>query len=65
MDKDTVWRTKLKELTNALGPIGNALYAEIEDAVDERIYQAKDDAYDEGWRNGQDSCMMNHEYMSS
>lgn len=50
MDKDRIWRDKLRGLTNGLGPIGEAVYSEIADAVDDRI----DEAIEIGERRGEE-----------
>lgn len=44
MNKDQIWRDKLRGLTEGLGPIGEAVYKEIEDAVDDRIEEARENA---------------------
>lgn len=47
------WRKKLRGLCDGLGAIGDAVYNEIEDAIEDDIYQQKDAAYFEGMRVGE------------
>lgn len=47
------WRKKLRALCDGLGAVGDAVYNEIEDAIEDDIYQQKDAAYFEGMRVGE------------
>jgi hypothetical protein len=58
MDKDQLWRAKIRALTAALGAAGEAVYNEIEAAVEDRIEQARDD----GYRDGQWSEIQNNSH---
>lgn len=37
------WREKIRTLTSAMGPTGDAVFAEIEEAVEAAIFEAKQD----------------------
>lgn len=41
---DQIWRAKLKALTATMGVAGEAVYNEIEDAVDARIDEVRENA---------------------
>lgn len=48
MDKDETWRAKVRQLCDGLGAAGDAVYREIEDAVEARIDEVRTSAYQDG-----------------
>ena len=56
---DQQWRDKIRAITSAMGVTGDAVYKEIEEAVEARIEQTRDDGWQSGMNQGTASC-CNH-----
>lgn len=53
MNKDEIWRDKIRAVTQVMGTAGEAIFREIEEAVDARIEEARDDGWSTGYGQGQ------------
>lgn len=52
MNKDQIWRDKIRTITSTMGAAGDAVYREIEEAVEDRIEEAQSSAESVGREYG-------------